>query len=653
MKITHTDKYRWLEEGSKRTRDWVRAQEKPTNKYLAGVNKRGNLHKRFGQLMNVETENRPIQRGKLIFFRLRKVGEDQMSLYVKSGLRGKPQLLIKPQKLDLGVIHDWHVSKDAKYIAIGFSKASNDRVVIKIFDVKRKRFIDDTITSERYPHFLTWNPDSSGFWYVRGEDSQAVGKEEKYYKKVYYHELNQPVDGDKLVFGANLAKDDWPMFGISHDGRYQIVNVSHRRELTTVYFRDTHNNASFINITGNIKARSFADAETDYIYMVTDDKAPNRKILRRKITQSSLGKWEVFVPESKFKLESWFLLKEKLLLEYTENVSSKIYLFDLKSKKTKESELPGIGSIDGYSTAYDNSSLFFSFSSLNIPPSIYELNLKTGGQKLYWRSKVKIHGRLELNQEWAKSKDGTRIPMFILKTKGKKGASPTLVNAYGGFDTSELPAFRSSVIPFVEDGGIFVVANVRGGGEFGKKWYEAAIQKKQHKRFEDLAAVLKYLVAKKYTSSDKLAVWGGSNGGLLMSVMALQYPELFKAALISVPVTDMLRFHLFHGGRWWMHDYGDPDDKSMRKYLLSYSPYHNVGTKNYPSMLFLTAEQDDRVHPMHTFKFFAKLKENKNQKNPLLLRIDRGAGHSGSGKIQATIEKFSDMFAFLYKEIGM
>jgi len=648
------DLYQWLEKDSIRTRKWIRVQEKHTVEYLAKIGLRSRLKKRLEKLLDIDVERLPIIRDKYYFFRRRRRGEDQASLFVKHGLKGKSILLIDPAKLKFGTISGWSVSKNSKYIAVEFSQASNDRYIIKIFDVDKRKFIRDTITSERYPYFQTWHANSSGFWYSRGEVGHDVG-EEKYFKRIYYHVLGQPIKEDQLFFVEHLAKDDRPSISCSHDGKYQIVTVSHTNRTTTVYFRNSQDRDSmFLNISKNMNALSFAEAEAGYIYLFTDHNAPNCKIMRREIMpNSSLGNWETFVPESRFKLDDCILLKDNMVLEYIENISSKVYLLNLESKKKINIKLLGLGSIGGFSAKYNGHELFFSFSALNIPSCIYRLNLQTLIQKLYWKANIKLATSLELKREQAVSKDGARIPMFILKSKDSNKISPTLVYAYGGFGISQLPEFRSSVIPFIEKGGIFVLANVRGGGEFGKKWHEAIIKHKQHKKFEDMAAVLKHLLSRKYTTTEKLGVWGGSNGGLLMSVMALRYPRLFRVALIDVPVTDMLRFHLFHGGRMWFHDYGDPEDKKIRKYLLSYSPYHNVGKEDYPAMMFMTAEQDDRVHPMHTYKFFAKLKANHRQKNPLLLRIEKKAGHGGAGKIKSIINKFTDMFSFVCKEVGI
>jgi prolyl oligopeptidase len=646
-----TDKYSWLEKDSEKVSLWANKNSKPTKKYFSALN-RDKYLKRYKELLNTESELLPSIRGNRYFFRKKLVGEDESSIYFKVGLNGTHIKLLDPKKLRFGVIQEWNVSKNGSYIQVSFSKEANDRCVLKVFDVEHRKFIKDTIESERYPSFQAWNVDSTGFWYARGEKGHILS-DEKYFKKIYYHKIGQDAGSDVLYFDIDLKKDDWPMIARSSDGVYELVNIHHKDDTSTIYFRNNSwNDKNFIKITNKKKAHSFAKAEGGYIYMITDDKAPNDKILRRAISNSSLGKWETFVPERGHKLESWILQKDYLVLEYMENVVSKLYFLNLRTGKISEYKLPSIGSLDGFSTQYGVDKLFYRFSSLDAPISTYLINLNDLSQKLYWRSGTKIKAKLEIKQEWSKSKDGTKIPMFIMKKAGTKGLSPTIVYSYGGFGISSNPSFRSSVIPFIENGGTFVIANIRGGGEFGKNWHESSIKNKFHKKSEDLASVLKYLSDNKYSSPNKLALWGGSNGGLVVSVMCLRYPQLFKAALIDVPVTDMLRFHLFHGGRWWIHDYGDPDDKKMRKYLLSYSPYHNVEDKEYPSILLMTGRHDDRVHPMHTYKFFAKLKENKSRKNPILLRIEENAGHSGAGKIKPAIEKFSDMMVFLDKELS-
>lgn len=651
--MEQSDKYHWLESDSGRTKEWVDIQEKITSKYLSGTNSRARLKKRLKELIDVDSESLPSVRGNIYFFRKKKAGEGQAPLYIKNGLNGEAKLLLDPNKLTFGTIQGFRPSEDAKYVAIEFSKTSNDRCIIKVLDVSTGKFLKDTITSERYPYIQTWNVDSTGFWYMRGEPGHSP-KEEKYFRRIYYHTLGQPVENDEMFFGRGLVKDSFPTMSRSHDGRYQWVTVRDLHRNTQVYFRDTHAiKSNFINITKGMNAESRARAEAGYIYLFTNHKAPNYKILRRKITKDSLGQWETFVPESKYKIDDFALFKKYLALEYIENVCSKVYLINLDSKKKISVELPGLGSVNSHSGQYDGREFFYQFSSLNIPRTIYRFDFKTLKSGLYWKPKIKIPNDLEVKQEWVISKDKTRIPIFILKRKNNRKISPTLVNAYGGFGNSKLPEFRNSIIPFIEDGGVFVLANIRGGGEFGKKWHEAIIKNKQHKRFEDFAAVLEHLVFCGYTAPEKLGVWGGSNGGLLMSVMSLRYPKLFKAALIEVPVTDMLKFHLFNGGRYWIHEYGDPENKKMRDYLMSYSPYHNVKEESYPSMMFMTADHDDRVHPMHTYKMFARLLENKKQTNPLILRVERKAGHGGAGKSGPVINKMADMFAFLYRELGM
>jgi len=653
------DPYRWLEKDSKKVNTWINKQGEITSKYFSSANKIKELKKKLNKLYKKDTSFLPNICKNKYYFRIRKSNEDQPSIYVKSGLRGKPKLLLNINKLSskYGSLYEWKVSKDEKYLSLQFSKSSNDKCDVRIFDIKNNKFLEDYIPSNHYPYFNAFNIDSTGFWYSRGESNSKSG-DEKYNKKIYYHKIGESINKDKLFFGQDLTKEDWPTLNTSYDGRYLFIHIHQKDNNTKIYFADsTKNEICFINLTKNIDAKSYAKTDGQYIYLKTDYKAPNGKILRKKISDIKLkNNWEIYIKETQNNIEEWCLTRKYIFLEYLVNVNSQLYYFDLKTKKQKEIILPCLGSINAYSSEFNSEVLFFSYVSFNLPTTHYVLDLNSLKYKIYWKSKKIINtDNFVVKQEWSISKDGTNIPMFIVHKKGlnQNSLNPTLVYAYGGFNSSLTPHFSPSLVPFLEDGGIYVSANIRGGNEFGDRWNKSVILKKRHKCFEDFASVLEHMTKRKYTNPNKIAIWGGSNGGLLMSVIMLRYPDLFKTAIISVPVTDMLRYHLFNGGRWWMSEYGDPDNKVMRKYLLSYSPYHNVGNLNYPSALFMTSDHDDRVHPMHSYKMVARLQENKNQKNPIILDIQKNSGHSGSGKISSQIDKMSRMFAFLYKELDM
>lgn len=651
------DPYRWLEGNSERVNTWLSKEEQITKDYFKNNKVVSSFKKRFAKLFQTDSMLLPTVRGELYFYRMRKPKEQAHSLYVRKGLTGKPRLLLDSKRFSntYGLIQDWNVSKDGKYICINFSKAGNDKSEIRVFDVQKRKFLIDIIPADRYPYFSSWKLDMSGFWYVQGAENAKPG-EEKLGKMVYFHRLGDKYINDSLFFGQNLDKTDWPLFGYSQDGKHVLINIRHRDDTTTILFNNLELDSPFTEIAKGIGGKSFALFGKGYIYLITDHKAPNRKILRKKIENNSLDKWETIIPETKHFLNEMKLMNDCVFIEYIINVHSTLWHFDLNTLKKRQIQLPGIGCITGMSGEFEGKELFYGFSAFNIPPSNYRLELHPLFSKLFWTLKLPLKNiDIAVKQEWCISKDGTKIPMFIVHKRNLNlnKLNPTLVYAYGGFSSSQFPAFNTSIIPFIEDGGVYVLANIRGGAEFGEQWHKSVILTKRKKVFADFAAVLRHLVQRKYTNPQKIAIWGGSNGGLLVSGIMLQYPDLFKTALIAVPVTDMLRYHKFNGGRWWISEYGDPSNPKMAKYLMSYSPYHNVRKENYPSAMFITSDQDDRVHPMHTYKMVAKLKESRNQTNPIIMRLERKAGHSGAAKLTPTIERLSDMFAFIYQELGI
>ena len=650
------DPYRWLEKHSKKRASWIKGQEKATSHYLSKCVGKGALRKRLQRLFRVDEMYLPIPRGNLYFFRYKRAHEEQPSIYIKKGLSGRKILLLNSNALpeNIRIVNNWVVSKDARFIAFELSQSGNDRNVIKIFDVKRREFTADTIPGKGYPYFSSWEDDSSGFWYIRGEFADKKD-EEKYYKKIYFHKVGSQSTDDRIFYGKNLKKEDWPSLSLSDDGLYILIHVTRHDQTTNIFFRKTgKQGGQFVEIIKGLKAESYACINGQHIYMLTNHRAPNNKILRKEITEENrFEKWELYVPESKHKLEGWVMPKGYLFLEYLVNASSELYSINLDKNLRKKIKLPFLGSVGSFSYEFGGTELFCSFSSFTSSASIYKINLGTLSTKLMWGNKFKHLKQVMVKQEWYKSKDKTKVPMFIVHKKNLrlKRNNPVILYAYGGFGISMTPAFWRQMVPFIEDGGIFALANIRGGGEFGKRWHKASMLKKKQNGFDDFHYAIKHLIKRKYSNPKRIAIMGGSNGGLLMCVTILQHPELIKAALISVPVTDMLRFYLFDGGRFWMSEYGNPDNRTMRRFLLSYSPYHNVENKNYPAAMFSTSEHDDRVDPMHTYKMVARLQNNPVQKNPILLRLEREAGHGGANLISPIIDELSDELAFVYNEL--
>lgn len=652
------DPYRWLEKYSFQRDAWIKKEKEETSRYLSRCENRNVLRRKLLVLFNTDEMYLPVPRKTLYFFGYRRPGGEQPSIYFQKGLAGEKVLLLNPGPLQkkIGILKDWTISKDAKFIAFEFSKFGNDRNIIKIFDVADKKFKGEIVPETNYPYFCAWNNDSSGFWYTRGVSSKKG--EEKYYKRIYFHKLGTSHKQDTLLFGKTLKKEDWPDVSQSDDGRFLIVHVTKKDSNNEIFLQKADAKPlAFKKITMGMRAKSFAKINGDYIYILTNYRASNNRILRAKISDSIRpGNWTTYIAENEHKLEYWTMTKDYLLLEYLVNAVSRMYLIEISKDKKREIELPVLGAVLSTSCEFSKNEFFYSFSSFTIPVSIYRIDSKKRVAKLFWRNKISRQLRHNaVKQRWYKSKDGTIVPIFIVSRKDLRldGNNPLIAYAYGGFGVSLTPFFWKQMIPFLEDGGILAIANIRGGGEFGEKWHKSSVLMNKKKGFDDFNYALKYLIQKKYSNPSKIAIRGISNGGLLTCVMMLKHPELIKAALISVPVTDMIRYYLFDGGRQWISEYGDPKNPRMRKFLLSYSPYHNAKDKNYPSAMFLTADKDDRVNPMHTFKMVAKLKDNFNQKNPILMRIERNAGHGGANLISSIVNELADELAFAYRELGM
>ncbi len=657
-KNTELDHFYWLERPSKKISIWLRKQQERMQNYLAECDNRASFTKQYKSLFLVDSMKLPVMRGDFYFFRYRKAMEEDYSIYMKKGLKGKKHLLIDSSQLsskDKTSIAGWHPSKDGRFIAVELSKSNNDKTEIKIFDVQQKMFLREHVPAIQYPYFNVWDNDSLGFWYTRGTSIKRG--DEKYYRRLYFHRIGEKNTHDKLYFGENLEKEDVPGITCSDDGKYGVITIDKNDDTTSILLCNLQNrDAPNIEITKGMKARSSAYINESYIYIVTNHRAPRKKILRRRIYQDRLGEWEVYVPETTNNLENVVMTSRYLFLEYTIDVQSKLFAIDIRTNEKKEILLPAMGSMTGFSSEFKSENIFFSFSSFSIAASIYKIDVNDLTVSLFWTSRVSPQrNNLITKQLWFPSKDTTPIPMFLVYKKGlvMNGKNPTLVYAYGGFNISLTPSFNKTIIPFLDDGGIYVLVNIRGGGEFGELWHKKAILKNKQKSFDDFSCALRFLTKKKYTCPDKIAIWGASNGGLLMSVTLIQHPELFKAAIVSVPVTDMLRFHVFNGGRYWISDYGDPDDTKARSYLLRYSPYHNIKNINYPSALFLTSDQDDRVHPMHSYKMVAKLLSNSAQKNSILLRVEKNAGHGGGNTVTSSLRASVDIMSFLYKELDI
>lgn len=668
---TIVDPYRWLEAtDSAETQTWLDEQEIYTKSLLDSYPNRQELRSEFEGLFREETIGVPRAVNGCYFFTKRLADQDMEVLYYKKSLDGEAIVLMDPNKIskERGVpvsFMSYHVSHDASLVVYFLSDAGNDKSNLYVMNVETKEVLSDFIPGHLIPlvHFVSWSHDNSGFWYTRRPENVPVG-DEKFYRNIFYHKLGDTFDQDVIVFKKDLPKEDIPTAMIDSTGRYLLVTVyvsSRGSDSTDLYYLDLFKPENgFVTIVAGVEAHVFADIHRDFIYIKNNIDAPMWKIQRVSIDKVTEGVnvWEDVIVEDENKLiEDFSVIGDRLFVTTLENVHSVLREYSLVGDFKREIDLPTIGSASTPIGEAEGNEAFFVFNSFVYPPAVFRIDLKTDEVKLYEQQKISADtSNIESKQVWYKSKDGTDVPMFLVHNKNLQlnGENPTVVYGYGGFSSNLLPAFRKSIIPFVQRGGIHVFTNLRGGAEFGTDWHTAAIKFKKQNTFDDMIAAVEYLINNKYTNSEKIAISGASNGGLLVGAVMTQRPELIKAVIMSVPVADMLRFHLFHGGRHWISNYGDPDDPAMFEYLLTYSPYHNVRPNTaYPATMVITSDQDDRVHPGQAFKMTAALQEMNVSENPIILRIERGAGHGGALDISRFIDRAVDEWGFLFKHLGV
>jgi prolyl oligopeptidase len=661
------DPYRWLEDDVRKSADvkaWVEAQNKVTSAYLEAIPERKGIEKRIADLWNYEKYTAPTKVGGRYFYRKNDGLQNQSVLYVMDRLEGEPRKLVDPNiwtKDGTIALGETAVSPDGRYLAYATSDAGSDWETWKVLEVDTAKPLADELKWVKFSS-ASWTADGKGFFYSRydepkpGEAFQSVNLNQK----VYYHRVGTPQADDVLVY----KRPDHPDWGFqtvaTDDGRYLVITTW---QGTDDRFRITYRDLSEplampVDLIDNFdNDYTFIDNDGPVFYFRTDLKAPNGKVIAIDVRKPDKANWKEVIPEAKEKLSAVNLTGNQFIATYLKDAHTQVKLFAPDGTFLRELELPGIGTADGFSGRRIDTETFFLFSSYATPPSIYRVDLVTGKTSLLRASKVKFAAAdYEVRQVFVPSKDGTKVPLFITLKKGTKldGNNPTLLYGYGGFNISLTPGFTVSISAWLDMGGIYAVANMRGGGEYGKEWHKAGTKDKKQNVFNDFIACAEYLVKEKYTSPEKLAVKGGSNGGLLIGAVMTQRPELFGACLPHVGVMDMLRFHKFTAGRFWVDDYGDPDKAEDFPPIFKYSPYHNLkrGVK-YPPTMVITADTDDRVVPGHSFKFAAQLQYCQGGSAPVLARIETRAGHGAGKPTQKLIEELADEYAFLLKNLKM
>ncbi|MDJ0732851.1 MAG: prolyl oligopeptidase family protein [Nostocaceae cyanobacterium] len=659
------DPYRWLEDpDSEETKDWVEAQNQVTFGYLQKIPIRDTIKQRLTKLWDYEKYGTPFKEGENYFYFKNDGLQNQSVLYTLKTLDAKPRVLIDPNKLSEDgtiALSGLSVSDDGKLLAYGLSTSGSDWQEWKVRDVETGKDLKDHLKWIKFSG-ASWTNDGKGFFYSRYDQPNQKTKLEdvNYYQKLYYHQLGTSQSEDILIY-HRPDKKEWGFSGtVTEDGRYLIISVwlgTDSKNL--VFYKDlTNPDAKVVELINKFEANySFIDNDDTVFYFRTDLNAPRGRLIAIDIQKPTPENWQEIIPQATETLESVNVINNQFLADYLKDARSQIKIFDLKGAFIREVELPGIGSVGGFRGKRIDTETFYNFTSFTTPGTIYRYDMVTGKSQLFRQPKVDFNpADYEIKQVFYTSKDGTKVPMFITHKKGIKldGNNPTYLYGYGGFNVSLTPSFSVSLLVWMEMGGVYAVPNLRGGGEYGEEWHQAGMKLKKQNVFDDFIAAAEWLIANNYTKPQKLAIGGGSNGGLLVGACMTQRPDLFGAVLPAVGVMDMLRFHKFTIGWAWTSEYGSPENPQEFKALYAYSPLHNLKPSTaYPATMITTADHDDRVVPAHSFKFAAALQAAHNGDQPVLIRIETKAGH-GAGKPTAKIiEEAADKWAFLLGTLGL
>lgn len=656
------DPYRWLEDdSSKETEAWVKEQNKTTYSYLDSIPFREALKKRYTKLINYEKISAPRKRGEYEYFYKNDGLQNQYVIYRQKGDE-KAEVFLDPNKFsDDGTVSmgsGLSFSDNKKIVAYAISEGGSDWRKVVIMDVASKEVVEDTLVDIKFSG-ISWK-DNDGFYYSSYDKPKGSELSEKTDQhKLYYHKLGTSQKDDKVIYGGTEAeKHRYVSGGVTEDGNYLFIYPRVSTSGTKLLMKDlTNPNSEIVTILDNTKTDSYVIENVgSKLYIMTNMNAPNQKIVTVDASNPAPENWVDFIPETKNVL-SISTGSGYFFAEYMVDAISKVVQYDYDGKLVRDVALPGVGSAGGFSGEKDDEILYFSFSNYKTPGTTYTFNPKDGTSKVYRKPGIDFNpDEYESKQVFYKSKDGTKVPMIITHKKGieMNGKNPTILYGYGGFDVSLTPSFSIANVVWMEQGGIYAVANLRGGGEYGKEWHDAGTKMKKQNVFDDFIAAAEYLIAEKYTSSDFLAIRGGSNGGLLVGATMTQRPDLMKVALPAVGVLDMLRYHTFTAGAGWAYDYGTAEDsKEMFDYLKGYSPVHNVKEGvEYPATMVTTGDHDDRVVPAHSFKFAAELQAKQTGSNPTLIRIETDAGHGAGTPISKTIEQTADIYGFTLFNMG-
>jgi prolyl oligopeptidase len=651
--VTITDPYRWLEDqNSPATREWLAAQDHYTRAFLDNIPGRDQLRKELSALLKIDSMSSPVARGGRYFFSRRMASEDRYSLCIRHGIEGTDEVLVDPAKVaddPTTSVQFAGIADDGSLVAYGLRRGGEDESEIHLLDVATRRQLPDVLPRARY-FGIAIKPDKSGLYYSRFTAGQG--------SRVWYHAMGAGPRTDKQIFGEGYGPTRNISVRLSDDGRWLLIaageGVPSKR--SEIYVQDLAHAGALAAILKDDDQWD-PDFAGDALLLTTNWRAPNRRVFRVDLNHPQRDQWREIVPESKLAIRGTSAVGGRVFVSYVDNVVTRIRQFDLDGKPLGDLQLPGIGTASTPSGRWSGDEAFFSFTSFVEPSTSYRLGVATGKRELWFRPKIPIDtGNIVVKQVWYKSKDGTSVPMFVVHRKDLPldGNRPTLLTGYGGFNLPSLPAFSSTAAWWAEAGGVYALANMRGGGEFGESWHKAGMFEKKQNVFDDFIGAAEWLIQNRYTRPARLGIEGNSNGGLLMGAMMTQRPDLFGAIICGAPLLDMLRYQKMSVGAWWTAEYGSADDPAQFAYLYKYSPYHNVkkGTR-YPAILFVSGDFDTRVDPSHARKMTAMMQAANASDSPIMLRYDTKGGHSGIANVSKTVEEQVDQIGFLAARVGL
>jgi prolyl oligopeptidase len=669
-----TDPYRWLEEADEgEVKSWTEKQNAHMRQALDGVPGRKWIQERLWQTHEIGTLGVPAVKGstasapahKRRYFYTRRTGkQNQPVLYVRDGVEGEDRVVVDVNTLSRDgtrALDWWHPSENGRSVAYGVSAGGDEESVLHLHDVQTGKELTDTITRTRAAS-VAWRPDHKSFYYTRYPLPGTVpAGEEKYHRHVYFHRLGSDPAQDPKIFGDGRDLKDWPSVTLSPDGRWLAIEVSQGWAKSELFLLDTKAKAAkpVAMVEGKPSLYRVGEVLNDRIYIVSNEGAPRYRVFTADMKKPRRDAWKEVIPQSEETLEGITVTGGKKVIAalYLKDASSRVHLFDTTGKSTGEIELPTLGTATGLSAQQEGQELLFGFSSYLVPTQIFRYDLKKRASAVWQKLASPIDAdQFEVRQVRYPSKDGTQVPMFLVHRKGLKldGSNPTLLYGYGGFNISLTPGFAAMMAPFIEKGGVYAVANLRGGAEYGEDWHQAGMLGKKQNVFDDFIAAAEYLINQKITSRARLAISGRSNGGLLTAAAMTQRPELFQAVISGVPLTDMIRYHRFRIARLWIPEYGSAEDAEAFKWLHAYSPYHRVKDGvDYPATLIFTAASDTRVDALHARKMAARLQAASKGKRPILLRLETQAGHGAGKPLTKIIDQHTDELAFLFAQLGM